>query len=118
MIVKIPYSFTTLNQYINAERSNRFNGAKIKRDDTELARLHFIGKKIKTPCRVHFEWHVKDMRTDPDNISSFGTKVILDGAVKAKALPDDSIKHIKGFTHEFVKDDFVGVVIRFEYMGD
>lgn len=107
----IPHQFTTLNQHIAANNSNRYKAAKIKRDETYQAKVHFIGKKIETPCTIKFIWHVKNMRTDPDNIA-FAKKYILDGMVTAGALPDDTMKHIKGFTDEFIVDkDNVGVEI-------
>ena len=34
MIINLPGEFTTLNKYINAERTNRYLGAKIKKEET------------------------------------------------------------------------------------
>lgn len=107
----IPHQFITLNQYILKERGNRFAASKIKKDETHIAYLHSRGFEFKTPCRLQFTWYVKNKRTDPDNIA-FGKKFILDGMVKAGVMPDDTFKHIIGFTDEFIVDkDNVGVKI-------
>ena len=109
--VFIPHQFCTLNKYIAAMNRNRYIGNKIKQDETEIARLHFIGKKFDTPCYIKFRWFVKDKRTDPDNIA-FAKKYILDGIVKAKSIPDDTMRHILGFTDEFIIDkNNVGVEV-------
>jgi Holliday junction resolvase RusA-like endonuclease len=111
MIIYIPFQFTTLNKYINAERTNKYIGAKIKREETEIARLYFIGKTFTSPLEIKFKWYVKDMRTDPDNIC-FSKKMILDGMVKAKFIPNDNLKHIKGFQDVFiVNKNKVGVEV-------
>lgn len=102
--------FTSLNKYIQAERGNRHAAAKIKKTETNLVRLQTLGKKIETPCKLRFTWHIKNLRTDPDNIA-FCKKVTLDGLVKAGVIPDDTFKHIKGFIDEFVVSKETGVKI-------
>jgi Holliday junction resolvase RusA-like endonuclease len=112
MKIYIPFQFTTLNDYINAERTNKFKGAKIKREQTEIARLHFIGKKFKSPLQVKFTWFVATLGRDLDNLG-FCCKYILDGAVRAKAIKGDNLNNIVRITHEFKKCDKVGVEIEF-----
>jgi Holliday junction resolvase RusA-like endonuclease len=109
----IKHKFTTLNKYVNAERTNKFMAAKIKREETEIARLHFIGKKFKTPCKIKFTWLVCDKRSDLDNIA-YAKKYILDGMYKSGAIPNDGMKHIQGFTDEFKINDYWGVEIDIE----
>lgn len=96
--------FTTLNEYINHERANKFKAAKIKKEETNLVFLQVQNKKIQTPCILKFTWHVKNKRKDPDNIA-FSKKFILDGLVKAGVIPDDTHKHIEGFIDVFVISD-------------
>ena len=108
--VYIDYQFTTLNEYINAERTNKFIASKIKRENTEVARLHFIGKKFQKPLEVKFKWFVSNLGRDLDNLA-FCCKYILDGMVKAKAIPSDNLRHIVKITHEFEKCDKKGVNI-------
>ena len=53
--------------------------------------------------RVHvlFEWIEQSKRRDPDNISSAGRKLILDGLVECGVLVDDGPKFIAGFEDRF-----------------
>ena len=100
----IKHRFISLNQYIAKERSNRYVAAKIKKDETNIAYYSLKGKeKIAIPSKLRFIWHVKDKRTDLDNIA-FGKKFILDGFVKAGLIVDDSLKYIYGFVDEIVID--------------
>lgn len=109
MIIK--YQYTTLNKYIAAERSHRQKAAKIKRDETFATKMMLLGKaKLKTPCGIRFTWHIKNRRTDPDNIA-FAKKFILDGMVAANLIPNDTMKHITHFEDKFIISKWVGVEI-------
>ena len=49
-------------------------------------RLHPIEEY---PVHVNFYWYVADRRTDPDNISAAGRKLILDGLQRSGILSND-----------------------------
>ena len=99
----------TLNQYTNANRSNRFSGAKKKKEATQICALHT--KKAmregftlnKLPADLQFNWYAKDRRSDPDNIS-FAQKFILDGMQDAGAIPGDGWKEVNSLEHNFFID--------------
>jgi len=101
---------TSLNEYINAERSNRFIGAKLKKENTENVQMQCLSDEnrkqepIEKPCLINFRWFTKNKKKDPDNISSAGRKFILDGLVKSGILKDDTRKFVKGFTDNFEID--------------
>ena len=97
--------FTSLNDYINAERTNRHIAAKIKKYETQRVRLCAIGVLPieKYPVRIKFTWFRMDHRTDPDNVA-FAKKFILDGLQKAKVMKGDGCRHICGFEDCFVFD--------------
>lgn len=98
MKIVIRGSLTDLNTYINAERRNRFLGAKIKKQNTEEVMWQTKGiQPIKEyPIEVHIDWYVKDQRKDPDNIC-FSKKFILDGLVENGILVNDGQKQIAKF---------------------
>jgi len=102
---KLPH----LNEYIQKERSNRFMGAKLKKDATELVVWQakpYAGKITEYPVSVIMNWYVKKNRgkyADPDNIG-FGAKFILDGLVHAGVLEDDTFRQIESITHQFEWD--------------
>ncbi len=104
--LEIPGELTDLNTYINAERRNRFMGAKIKKEMTELcthvAQLSNI-PPIQEKCSFIFQWYVKNQRKDPDNIS-FTKKFILDGLQKAGVLQGDSMAWVGNFCDMFFLD--------------
>lgn len=92
-----------LNDYIKANRSNRYAGAEMKRRNEELVMLSVRKVKIKQPVKIAFKWYEKNLRRDMDNIA-FAKKFILDALVKKEVLQDDGWKWVKGFTDEFYID--------------
>jgi len=101
--ITIEGEFADLNHYINAERSNRFMGAKIKKDETEKAYWSAKQSKLKPfdkPVSISFYWTMKDKRKDPDNFC-FARKFILDGFVQAGLLLGDGQKHITSFSERW-----------------
>ena len=113
----IKQKLPSLNQYTIACRSNKYAGAKFKRDIEEA-----IGWDIKQALTektlhppdgavvVRFVWHERTKKRDADNIAS-AKKFILDALVNNGVLKDDSRKYVKGFYDEIIDDtaDFVRV---------
>lgn len=121
----IPHQLTTLNEYVDGERRNRYIGAKIKKEQTDLCALYARmarnnGVEVKDyPIHVKFTWYCKDARKDPDNVA-FAKKFIFDGMVKAGMIDNDNWKHTHGgFTDKFVVDkQFQGVVIEIKNLSE
>ena len=111
----INHRFTTLNEYISAERGNRYAAATIKKNETEIARLAVLNSDpvLRYPISITFVWYRQTERTDPDNIQ-FGAKFILDGFVKAGFLKGDNWKYISEINNKFLKSslDYVNVLIQ------
>ncbi len=103
-VFTIPGSLTDLNTYINAERSNRFQAAKIKKAETarvaELVRGLTPVQKIRV---MTCYWYTESDRKDADN-TCYGIKFIMDGLVLAGVLPDDSRKYTGSIVHHFATD--------------
>lgn len=93
--------FIGLNEYTLASRSNRFQSAKIKKQQEALVIKAIREQKIqpmpndKFPLIAHFVWYEKDLRRDIDNII-FAKKFIFDALVQEKIIPDDNRKIIIG----------------------
>lgn len=99
---------TALNEFINAERRNRYIAAKIKKDETGYCQDVAEKSDLKLqetdfPCALIITWYVKNKRKDADNIA-FAKKFILDGLVEAGVLPNDNRKYVQGFM-DIVKED-------------
>lgn len=107
-LLTIPGRLNNLNDYISAERTNRYKGAAMKSDNEKIVSI-FIrkclrGVKIRSPVIMHYRWYEKNSRRDLDNISSFGRKVIQDALVKEGILENDGWKNIAGFDDRFFVD--------------
>lgn len=106
MKIILPGEFTDLNTYVNAERTNRFLAASVKKNETE--RVYGECKKQKIKPINHdqiltFYWYCTNMKKDPDNIC-FAKKFILDGMRLAGVLKNDGWKQIAGFYDIFIVD--------------
>lgn len=95
----------SLNEVIRANRTNRYAGAKEKRDlqnDIGWAiRLALREKTLHTvehPVAITFEWWEKTKRRDLDNIASC-TKFILDALVENGILKDDNVQYVTELHH-------------------
>ena len=104
----IPGTLNNLNDYIAAERANRYRGAKMKADNEKSVVAAVMqcmrGVKIERPVFMEYTWFEKNRRRDLDNISSFGRKVVQDALVSAGVLKDDGWKHVVGFSGRFDVD--------------
>ena len=101
MKIYIPHQFVTLNEYTNETRRNKFKGATIKREQTNIAYWYFVSKKFETPLKLKFTWYLPNKKKDPDNVC-FAKKFILDAMTKAKCIPNDNLNHILGFEDVFI----------------
>lgn len=103
----------SLNEVIRENRSNRYAGAKLKKEIETL--IGWAIKKAKltpitTPCVIEIEWHEATKRRDVDNIQS-SQKFILDAMVKNGVLKNDSRRYVKQVYHNVIDDDKNLVVV-------
>lgn len=98
----------SLNEYIAAERSNKYKAAKMKHENESIVMIaikqQLKNVKIEKPVYMEYTWVEKNKRRDLDNISSFGRKVIQDALVNAAVLKNDGWKQIVGFSDRFEVD--------------
>jgi hypothetical protein len=95
---------TSFNDYINAERTNRYIAAKIKKEETaEAAACASSLPKITGKNFYTFHWFTETERKDPDSCS-IGMKCIFDGLVAAGIIENDGRKQISGYTCLFSTD--------------
>lgn len=99
----IPGRLPSLNDYINACRTNPHAGAKLKRDSQECvinAIREWGIQPMETPVKLSITWVEPNMKRDKDNVRS-GVKYILDGLVEAGIIKNDSWKHIDNIYDEY-----------------
>ncbi|MCM1128221.1 MAG: RusA family crossover junction endodeoxyribonuclease [Lachnospiraceae bacterium] len=104
----IPGRLDCLNDYIAAERVNRYKGAKMKAINENIVAAAVMqcmrGLEIEKPVFMEYTWIEPNRRRDKDNISSFGRKVIQDALVITGVLKDDGWKYVSGFSDRFKVD--------------
>lgn len=103
----IPGRLPGLNDYINAERGNRYKAAKLKGQIDYMvcmeAKRQLKGVRIEKPVIMHYLWVEKDRRRDKSNVA-FGKKFIEDSLIKAGIILDDGWCQVEGFTDDFKVD--------------
>ena len=105
MTITLLGEFTTLNEHLGATNRNRFMGAKLKKDNGDLAMKQMTLKEIvkEYPVIIEMTWYTKNNRSDPDNVA-FAKKYILDALVTKGILRNDTRKEISGFRDFFITD--------------
>lgn len=96
--LKIPGKLDALNDYINANRTARMMGSKMKKGDEAIVCGYVLqqlrGVHIEKRLSVCFVWYEPTKRRDPDNIAGFGHKVIFDALVDTGVLENDGWNYI------------------------
>lgn len=124
--ITIKHELMDLNNYINAERTNRFKAAKIKKKQTELVaaeiRKAMLGglefKRENFPLDFEFHWFMKNKRKDKDNIV-FAKKFIFDGMIASGLIENDGWKEIGTFKDVVAVDkEFPRVEIKIRMAGE
>ena len=97
-----------LNEYIAAERGNRYKAAKLKREAQEVIgyaiRTQLRGVRIRNPVAMRYLWVEPNRKRDKDNIT-FARKFIQDALVEAGVLRNDGWKEIEGFSDSFAVEE-------------
>jgi hypothetical protein len=115
----VPGPLPSLNELLAAARSTRGRGsayATLKRSwgDTVWCLAKSAGLKPVNAAVLIFEWRERNRRRDPDNVSSAGRKLILDGLVKAGVLSGDGWAGVRSFMDIWTVSVVPGVLVRIE----
>lgn len=101
----IPGNMPSLNEYLAACNKSPHIGAKMKRENTNIAciciRSELKRWKATKPLIVHFCYYQKDKRKDKDNIDSFCRKCVFDALQKCEVIKNDGWSEIENYTHDF-----------------
>lgn len=95
-----------LNEYTRKERGNKYQGATMKRRETERAAWAAKAAHVPAftePVAVIIEWHEPNRRRDLDNVA-FAKKFVLDGLVAADVLANDDPAHVFALSDTFHVD--------------
>ena len=117
---QIQSTLPTLNEYIDAERTNKYKASTLKKKATNTCKMYAsqVYAKLRQPGKQYdlkIHWIVPNNKIDSDNIF-FAIKFILDGMVDAKLITKDGRKNIRNIAHsiETVKGKYLITVIMIE----
>lgn len=97
----------SLNEYINAERTNRYKAAKLKRDLQERIGADIRAANLKpaqVPVTLVYTFYEANRRRDKDNIAAVAHKFVQDSLVNEGIIKDDGWDYITRFYDEFYID--------------
>lgn len=95
-----------LNTYINAERSNKYAGAKLKKTATDSIAWEIKSQKVKKKFDkfyVGIYYYCSNKRIDKDN-HAFKKKFLFDGMKLAGLIVDDGWKNVNDWDEYFLID--------------
>lgn len=98
----IPMRLPSLNEYINACRTNKYMANALKKN-TQEAISWYLRKlpEYKDPVKIRFVWvSERNDRRDLDNIC-FAKKFILDAMQELGKITNDNRKWVVGFVDDF-----------------
>lgn len=87
-------AWVCLNEYINAERSNRFKAASVKRLEVERIAWQIGMSQVTGTLNLRLQAYVTDRRKDTDNLYTFFLKAFLDALVAKGIIENDGQKQI------------------------
>lgn len=97
-----------LNEYISAERSNRYTAAKLKHKNQAWVCLciknQLRAKRINGAVYIYYHFYEPNAKRDWDNVSGYAHKVIQDALVECGVIKDDSQRYVVGFSDTFSID--------------
>lgn len=115
----IQQKLPSLNEYVNANRRNRYAGAKFKEDiESVICMYIYTALQNKSlipvgdvPCEIHIDWYERTKKRDADNIQS-SQKFILDALQKCGVIKNDNRKCVKQIHHLIHDSDVDFVFVR------
>lgn len=103
----VPGRLPGANDYINAERRNKYAGAKLRKETEQrielAANAQLRGVRFDLPVIMHYHWFEQNRKRDKDNIA-FAKKFVQDALVSAGVLKNDGWEYIAGFSDDFDVD--------------
>jgi len=107
MEISISGRFPGLNDMIDAAKKGKGKYqpyALMKEQYTDI--VAWTAKKLPkfNKIDIAITFYEKNNSRDPDNIAAGGTKMILDGLVKAGVIENDNRKHVNSISHKFETD--------------
>lgn len=115
----LPLRLPGINEYQNACRRHPIQGAVMKKKWMQAVMVYLTPVvKLSWPAQFEIIYTEPNKKRDIDNITGFGSKVILDAFVKAGFLPDDGPSYVNKIDSSVVYGDTPQVEIFVKEEGD
>lgn len=101
---EIPGKLSGLNEYTRSNRSNRYQGAAVKRANQDIVVKAIKMSRVKQhegSVTVAITWIEPNMRRDPDNVR-FAAKFVLDALVETQIIKNDTQRYVIGIRDTFL----------------
>lgn len=100
----------TLNNFIDADRTNKYIGNRMKQDEQKKVCLFILKDKVQktrfeNPVFIHYHFFEKNRRRDKSNVASFAIKVIEDALQEMHIIKNDNWKGIDDYYVSFDIDE-------------
>ncbi len=96
-----------LNEVIRVNRSNKYQGNKLKQENelliTVAIRQAKLTKVTNYPITMIITWYEPNLKRDADNVMS-AVKFIMDSLVKERIIENDSLKYVSEYHHKVKLD--------------
>lgn len=115
----LPLRLPGINEYQNACRRHPIQGAVMKKKWMQAVMVYLTPVvKLSWPAQFEIIYTEPNKKRDIDNITGFGSKVILDAFVKAGFLPDDGPSYVNKIDSSVVYGDTPQIEIFVKEEGD
>ena len=99
----------SLNELIKAGRTNKYVGAKVKKEITQdlawIFKAQARGRIYEDKVIISIHCYEGNLRRDDDNVLSGACKVILDALQVAGIIPNDSPRYVHLLPERFQSED-------------
>lgn len=106
MRIVIPGKFSSLNEFIGANRQRNgipANNMK-RRDQAAIVKCLPRGIRLKKKVFIEYHFYEPNAKRDKDNISGYFHKIFQDALVQAGIIENDGWKNIEGMSDYFHVD--------------
>lgn len=115
----IPLRLPGINEYQNACRRHPIQGAMMKKKWMQAVMVYLTPvEKLSWPSQFDIVYTEPNKKRDIDNITGFGSKVILDAFVKAGFLPDDGPSYVNKIDNTVIYGEQPQIEILVKEEGD
>ena len=114
-----PLRLPGISEYQNACRRHPIQGAMMKKKWMQAVMVYLTPvEKLSWPAQFDIIYTEPNKKRDIDNITGFGSKVILDAFVKAGFLPDDGPSYVNKIDSQVTYGDSPQIEIFVKEEGD